>query len=275
MSGVTAQRVGDTLGGRIPGVDLSRPLDAEGKASIREALLDHLVICIPNQSLEADDLIAFGKQFGDLEPHVLSQFHHPDHANIIILSNRTEDGRPVGVADAGSYWHSDLSYMRVPALATGLYALEVPESGGDTLFANMYAAYEALPGDIRERIEGRTAIHSYSYRRPVLTEEQRRRTPDVEHPVVRTHPDTGRKALYVNPGYTTRIVGMEERASDELLEMLFSHATSPRFQYRHKWSAGDVVLWDNRCALHSATGGYTANQPRTMYRITITGSVPY
>lgn len=285
MSGVSAHRVGETLGGRVQGVDLSRRLDGGEKAAIRQALLDHIVICIPGQSLEAGDFIAFGEQFGDLEPHVLSQYHHPEYANIIILSNVVEDGKPKGISDGGSYWHSDLSYMRVPALATGLYALEVPETGGDTLFTNMYEAYETLPDQLKDRISGLTAIHSYAYRhnqmidknkvRKPLTEEQRRKTPEVVHPVVRTHPETGRKALYVNPGFTKQIVGMERAESDELLDTLFRHSTAEAFQYRHKWSAGDVILWDNRCSMHSATGGYTAEQPRTLYRLTVTGTVPY
>ncbi|MEX0730197.1 MAG: TauD/TfdA family dioxygenase [Aquisalimonadaceae bacterium] len=285
MSEVTLERVGDAIGGRVLGVDLSKPLAPGQQAAIRQALLDTTVICIPGQRLDASDFIAFGHQFGELEPHVLTQYHHPEYADIIILSNVVENGKPKGISDGGSYWHSDLSYMRVPALATSLYALEVPESGGDTLFTDMYRAYETLPEATRQRIDGLTAIHSYAYRhnqmidknkvRAKLTPEQIRRTPDVVHPVVRTHPETGRKALYVNPGFTMRIVGMEQKESDELLQTLFEHAVSPEFQYRHTWSVGDVIMWDNRCSMHSATGGYTPEQPRTLFRITVTGTVPY
>lgn len=284
MSEIKLERMGKSIGGKVLGVDLSEQLDSEQKAEIHHALLQSIVICIPNQKLKPEHFISFGQQFGDLEPHILSQYHHTNHPEIIILSNVIENGKPKGISDGGSYWHSDLSYMRTPALATSLYALEVPENGGDTLFTDMYQAYETLPEETKQRIDGLTAIHSYAYRhnqmidknkvRAKLTEEQLRRTPEVVHPVVRVHPETGRKALYVNPGFTMRIVGMEQKESDNLLQLLFEHATSPEFQYRHKWSVGDVIMWDNRCSMHSATGGYTSEQPRTLFRITVTGTVP-
>jgi len=285
MSQISFKRSGNTIGGSLTGVDLSAPLEDAECAAIHQALLDSIVLCIPAQQLETRDFIAFGRQFGELEPHVLSQYHHPAHAEIIVLSNVVENDKPRGISDGGAYWHSDLSYMAVPALATALYALEVPETGGDTLFVDMYRAYETLPDTTKARIDGLTAIHSYAWRhnhminknkvRAKLTDPQLQCTPEVVHPVVRTHPETGRKALYVNPGFTMRIVGMEKDDSEALLSELFVHATNPEFQYRHHWSVGDVVIWDNRCSMHSASGGYTPEQHRTLYRLTVTGTVPY
>src|SRR5690606_15725113 len=179
------------------------------------------------------------------------------------LSNRVVDGKPLGLSDAGTYWHSDVSYKKRPARATLLYALEVPDEGGDTLFADLMAAWEALPDAMKRRIEGLRAIHNYAYRsnaladelhrRQRLTDEQLRETPSVVHPAVRTHPVTGRKAIYINPGFTVGFEGMDEAESDALKQAIFDHCLQDRFRFRYKWQAGDVLIWDNAAVMHSAT----------------------
>jgi taurine dioxygenase len=202
-----------------------------------------------------------------------------------MLSTVVEAGQPKGLADAGSYWHSDVSYKAQPSRGSALYAIEVPAEGGDTLFCDMVAAYEALDEATRARIDGLTAIHSYEYRtnlqvsklgvRKPLSEEQKRQTPDVEHPVVRIQPETGRKSLFVNPGFTTRIIGLSDAESDDLLNRLFDHCQQDRFQLRYRWSKGDLLTWDNAVTMHCATvTELPAGTRRTMWRTVIGGDRP-
>jgi taurine dioxygenase len=273
------------LGAEISGIDLTRPLGRADRAALRQAMFDHVVLVARGQTLTSEQLIAFGGAVGELGSHVLGQYRHPDHPEIMVLSNTVENGRRVGLADAGSYWHSDISYKARPSDATVLYALEVPETGGDTQFIDMTAVYDDLPADLRGRLDGLEAIHDYAYRsdrlaaetgvRDALTEAQRRETPSVTHPVVRTHPETGREALYINPGFTVGFVGLDPADSDALLADLFARAIQPRYIHTHKWRVGDVLVWDNRCSMHLATGGYGADQRRVIHRLIITGAKPY
>jgi taurine dioxygenase len=212
----------------------------------------------------------------------MRQFNLPDHPEILRVSNEREDGKPVGLADAGRYWHSDLSYIAQPSLGSALLARQLPSSGGDTLFASQHAAYEALPEITKRRIAGLRAEHSYPYRmeiqarltgRPALSEAQRAAVPPVVHPVVRRHDATGRPALFVNEGFTTRILDVAETESRALLDQLFAAATAPEVIYRHNWRPGDMVLWDNRAVQHLATP-YPDSEARIMHRTTIRGVVP-
>jgi taurine dioxygenase len=258
-------------------VDLAR-LDDATWAELERAFYRGQVLAIRAQALAPRDFAAFARRLGPPEPHVIDQFHHADDPNILILSNRRKDGRPVGLADAGTYFHTDYSYLQVPARATTLYSVEVPRNGGDTLFANQYAAYDDLPEATKRRIEGLVAVHHYGNRNDldtasrtvasVLSEDQQAKMPLVTHPLVRTHPVTGRKALYAVSGSSFGIVGMGEAEARALLDELAAHATQPRYVLRFKYGVGDVVVWDNASLLHSATLT-DPDDPRTLWRITV------
>lgn len=235
------------------------------------------VLVFRAQRFSAAEFLAFARQFGRPEPHVIDQFHHPEHADILILSNVVKDGRPTGLADAGTYFHTDYSYLEVPARATLLYSIQVPKKGGDTLFANQYAAYDDLSSSRKAKLENLVALHHYGNRddldkgsrtvASVLTHEQEGRMRWVRHPVVRRHPITGRKALYAVSGSSFGIEGMPDGEARGLLDELKRHATQERYQLRLKYGAGDVVIWDNASLLHSATLT-DPGDPRTLWRIT-------
>jgi taurine dioxygenase len=276
------------LGAEIE-IDLSRPPSDEEFAAIEAAFHRHSVVFFRNQELTEEQHIAFSRRFGELEIHVLKQYLHPRHPEILMVSNVIEDGRPIGIADAGRYWHSDLSYVPAPSRCSLLYAREVPVADGrvlgDTLFASAAAAYDALPEATKRRIAGLKAVHRYGDRyarmqasggvRAPLTDEQKRQTPDVVHPVVRTHPATGRKCLYVNEGFTVAILGLPEDESQGLLAELTAHAVRPDFVYRHNWRRGDLLMWDNCATQHLAVGDYALPQRRLMHRTTVRGGVPF
>lgn len=279
-------RTGTHLGAEISGVDLTRPVDDATFAEIERAFYNESVVVFRGQNISEEQHIAFSRRFGNLEVHVSgARYLHPRHPEIRINSNIIENGKPIGATDAGQYWHTDLSYMGEPSKCSLLYAVEVPtkegRSLGDTQFVSVTAAYDALPADIKKRLQGSKAVHSYSYRyykltdagkqRPQLTVEQKARTPDVEHPVVATHPYTGKKCLFVNEGFTTRIVGMPEAESSALLADLFAHVRKPEFLYAHKWAVGDLLMWDNLSTQHFAVADYALPLRRKMQRTTVTG----
>jgi taurine dioxygenase len=232
------------------------------------------------QNLSPEAQIRFSRLFGPLEIHVQRRFLLDGHPEILIVSTELRDGEPIGLADAGRYWHSDLSYMPEPSLASLLLSRKLPTDGGDTLFADQHAAYDDLPKQLAARLELLQAEHSYLARnaaqraqsalRPDLSEAQKRSVPPSIHPVVRVHPATGRKALFVSEGFTTRIVDLPEDESADLLATLFHHQTQAKFIHRHRWRAGDLVMWDNRALLHLAAGG-PPGMVRTMHRTTIRG----
>jgi len=236
------------------------------------------VLVFRGQQLTPGRYLEFARQFGRPEPHVIDQFHHPEHADILILSNRQKDGKPIGLADAGTYFHTDYSYLPVPARATLLYSIEVPKKGGDTLFADQYSAYDGLADSLKRKVENLVGLHHYGNRddldkssrtvASVLTEDQERKMSWVRHPIVRKHPVTGRKALYSVSGSSFGIEGMPQDEAIELLDELKRHATSEKYQLRLKYGVGDVVIWDNAALLHSATLTDPAD-PRTLWRITI------
>ena len=278
------------VGARVEGVDLSQPLSDEDFRTILRALGERGVLCFPDQALDAARLSAFGSRFGELERNVANSFHAPGHPEVMVLSNMKENGKPVGLNDAGQGWHTDMSYSKEIALANVLHAKRVPvrdgEPLGGTQFRDMHAAYEDLPKEVRERLEGRSAIHDFdkfwemmrarpgSGRAP-LTEEQRRRKPPVPQPIFRVHPVTGRRVLYCNPGYAVRIEGMEPAESDAVLEFLFRHQSQDKYLYSHKWTPGDVLMWDNIATTHNAVAEYGPDEPRYILRVQVMATLDY
>jgi len=243
-----------------------------------DAFFASQVLVFRNQRLTASRYLEFAERFGKPEPHVIDQFHHPEHADILILSNVQKDGKPTGLADAGTYFHTDYSYLDVPARCTLLYSIQVPKQGGDTLFADQYAAYDDLSSSLKTQIQDLVALHHYGNRddldkssrtvASVLSEEQENTMAWVRHKVARRHPITGRTALYSVSGSSFRIEGMPDDEAVSLLDELKRHATQEKYQLRLKYGVGDVVVWDNASLLHSATLTAPAD-PRTLWRITI------
>jgi taurine dioxygenase len=266
------------FGADILGVDLAQPLSDAAFRDIERVFYDRQVIGLRAQTLTPAQFVAFARRIGPPQPHVIDQFHHPDDPSILILSNVKVNGVPTGLQDAGSYFHTDYSYLQVPARATTLYSRVVPRSGGDTLFANQIAAYDDLSAAMKRRIEPLLAIHHYGNRHDLdeasrtaaspLNAEQKARMPVITHRVARAHPVTGRKALYAVSGSSFGIVGMPDDEARGLLDELAAHATQPKYQLRFKYGVGDVVVWDNASLLHSATL-IDPNDARTLWRITV------
>jgi taurine dioxygenase len=285
---ITPNREG--VGARVEGIDLSRPLSDADFRTILRALGERGVLCFPDQDLTAAQLSAFGSRFGELEHNVANAFHAPGHPEVMILSNIKEDGKPIGLNDAGQGWHTDMSYSKEIALANVLHAKTVPVRDGRPLgatqFRDMHAAYEGLPAEMKARLEGRTAIHDFNKfwemmrarpgsSRPPLTEEQRRKKPPVSQPIFRVHPVTGRRVLYCNPGYAVRIEGMEQAESDAMLEFLFKHQSQDRYLYSHRWTPGDVLMWDNIATTHNAVSDYGPDEPRLILRVQVMATLDY
>lgn len=278
------RRLDAPFGGEILGLDLSRPVSDELYAWIRASYLDAGVLIFRDQQdLTPEQHIRFSRLFGPLQIHVLKEFHLSGHPEILVISNIVENGKRVGLADAGRFWHSDLSYKAVPSLGSLLHARELPNEGGDTLFADMALAYEALDPDFRRALDGAQAWHSYLLRydelraksdaRPPLDEKRQKEVAPVLHPVVRTHPETGRPALFVSEAFTSHIEGWDPDRSRNALDALFAHSIRPEFVYRHRWQDGDLVFWDNRRLIHLAAGT-PEGERRKMFRTTIEGDVP-
>ena len=272
------RRLADGFGAEASGVDLSRPLSDAQFGELMRAFFAVQVLVVRGQRLSPAQFLAFGRRVGPPEPHVIDQFHHPEFADILILSNVTRDGEPTGLADAGTYFHSDYSYLQEPARATMLHSIQVPSRGGDTLFANQYAAYDDLPEAMKRRIDGLVALHHYGNRddldpssrtvASVLSGEQAGRMQWVRHRIARAHPITGRKALYAVSGSSFGIEGWPQDEAVALLDELKRHATQPKYQLRLSYGVGDVAIWDNASLLHSATLTDPAD-PRTLWRITV------
>jgi len=272
------------LGAEVVGLDLSLPVSDVDFARIHAAHLDHHVLVFREQRITPRQQTEFSRRFGPLQIHVLRNFQLAGHPEVLVVSNIIEDGKPVGLGDAGHFWHSDLSYKEHPSLGSLLHAQELPEEGGDTLFANMHLAYDTLPAALRHAIRGARAEHSYLAKyaelqarspwRPNLSQAQIDEVKPVVHPVARVHPETGRRALFVSEHFTTRIVGLPEDESKALLQELFAHSVKPEHIYRHQWQPHDLVFWDNRSLMHLAAGT-PPGQRRKMYRTTIEGDVPF
>jgi taurine dioxygenase len=272
------------LGAEIIGLDLNRPLSQRDFQRIHKAHLDHHLLVFRDQRITPQQQVDFSRRFGPLQIHVLRNFQLPSNPEVLIISNIIEDGQPIGLGDAGHFWHSDLSYKETPSLGSMLHAQELPEEGGDTLFANMHLAWDTLPTALRNAVQDARAEHSYltqyeelrrrSPFRPALTQAQIDEVKPVVHPVVRTHPETGRKALFVSEHFTTRIVGVQEDESRALLAELYAHSVLPEHVYRHRWAPHDMVFWDNRSLMHLA-GGTPPHLRRKLYRTTIEGDTPF
>ena len=267
-------RLSPALGAEAVGVDAGAADEATFQAVRKAWLAADGVLVLRDQTLDPDQHVAFSRRFGPLETHVLATYLLPGYPEIYRVSNKTEGGKPIGRARAGTYWHSDLSYMRKPAMLSLLYAIEIPPIGGDTMFCNMYAAYDALSATMKSMLEGLSAVHDLAYAaRGVFANERPAvdRAPAAEHPIVRTHPETGRKALFVNPGFTSHVVGLAPAESAALLGFLVQHTTQPEFIYRHRWRLRDLVMWDNRCTMHYAIADYDGVGERYMHRTTVIG----
>ncbi|KNZ34483.1 MAG: hypothetical protein AD742_00070 [Methylibium sp. NZG] len=259
-------------------VDLSQPLSDATFKELEQAFYANQVLALRNQRLTATQFLAFARRFGPPQPHVIDQFHHPDDANILILSNVKVAGQPTGLQDAGSYFHTDYSYLQVPARATTLYSRVVPQVGGDTLFANQQAAYDDLPDAMKKRIDPLMAVHQYGNRHDVnessrtaasvLSAEQKAKMPVITHRIARPHPVTGRKSLYAVSGSSFGIVGMPDDEARSLLDELAAHSTQAGYQLSFKYGVGDIVVWDNAALLHSATL-IDPNDARTLWRVTV------
>lgn len=272
------RRLGETFAAEIEGLDLTQPLTAEEFRPIHAAFLEHAVLVIRDQRLTKAPLVAFSRHFGNLLVHVLSQYLASDFPEVMRLSNTDEKGNRVVFRNGAEAWHTDLSFTDRPSLATLLYGEAVPPAGGDTEFCDTRAAYAALDAETRARIENLKAVHSfYRYQtrrfpeRP-LTPEQRAKTPDVPHPIVRVHPETGRKALFIGDDVISHVVGMDKEEGKALADRLLAHATRTPFVYRHHWRRGDLVIYDNRCTLHRATGYDENTHERTLLRTSIEGT---
>ncbi len=254
------RKLGEALGAEIGGLDLSKTIEPEAFARIRTAWLENLVIRIRGQKLTDPQLLAFSQHFGELDPPGPNPLGRPflaDHPEMNVISNIKENGVPIGgLGDGEAIWHADMTYVERPPMAAILYAIEIPPAGGDTYWANMYAAHETLPADLERRIEGREAIHDATYnsagarRKGYQEVSDPRAAPGARHPLVRTHPETGRKSLFLGRRRNSYVVGLELEESEELLDALWAHATQPRFTFRQAWRVGDVLVWDNRCTLH-------------------------
>jgi len=285
---MSIRKLAEPLGAEVTGIDVGRPMNDATFKRVEDAFHEHSVVVFRGQRLTPESHTAFSRRFGDLLVHVLRQYNDPQVPEVLVLSNIFEEGKPIGMQDAGQYWHTDLSYTAEPSRCSLLYALEVPfENGvalGDTVFVNTAAAYDALSDEMKARLAGLKATHSYTARyqrmqkggkRVDLEDDQKKAVPEVVHPIVRTHPFTGRKCLYVNEGFTVGIVGMPKAESDELLAELYAHVTDERFMYRHRWQVGDLLMWDNCSTQHNAVANYGPHQRRHMRRTTVRGSAPY
>jgi alpha-ketoglutarate-dependent taurine dioxygenase len=267
------------LGAEVRGLDLRRPLDAATRERLNRAFVDRAVLVFRDQALSAPQLLAAVRAFGEVFPQHNPRFALPECPQIHYISNRDHyaDGRRY-IPGAG--YHTDHSNDRRPPKATVLHAVELPRRGGDTQYVDMRLAYDALPQETRRRIAGLRAVHVYQSRHSArklmdLAPEDRAAVPDaVTHPLVRTHPETGRKALYLNPIRIEGIVGMDEAEALRLLDELLAHATRPEFEYRHRWRPGDMVMWDNRSLLHKANPDYDMSERRYLYRVMLQGDEP-
>ena len=277
----TIEPTGAVLGATVQGLDLNRPLSDADFAALLRALGEHGVLRIPGQRIGARELRDFSRRFGHIQGSVTGRFHDREVPEVGILSNVVENGEPIGIADAGQDWHTDMSYTATRGFVNVLYAVKVPMRDGrplgDTLFANMHAAYEDLPAEVKARLAGTTARHDFDKfwermrRRPgsargPLTPEQRAKRPPAVHPVFLTHPITGRTVLYCNPGYAERILELPEEESDRMLDYLFAHQLQARYRWAHRWAVGDVLIWDHIGTLHNAIPDYGPEEHRLMLR---------
>lgn len=270
------------LGAELAGVDLSRAVDDDLYARIHAAFLDYQLLLFRDQELPPGNQVALGRRFGEVQVHVMNQYHADGFPELYFLSNLDEKGRPSGRhPDKGTLaWHTDGSWRRVTGQATIMYAVEVPAEGGDTYFCDMYGAYDALDREMKARLADLRAVHNLDFSRTrrhgedPMTEAQKRDVPPVDHPIVRTHPETGRKCIFLGDHAET-VAGLDYREGRELVEKINALAIRPELSYRHRWRPGDLAIWDNRCLMHCATPYDTGRGRRVMRRCTILGEIPH
>ena len=272
---------GKILGATVMGLDLAQALSAANFAAVRDALGAHGVLRFPEQQLSARQLADFSARFGKLEINVANAYQEPGLPQVMILSNIVDNGKAIGMSDAGQSWHTDMSYSKTIAFANVLYGIKIPRRDGRTLgnteFCNMHAAYDGLPDDLKQQLEGKTVLHDFNKfwemmrrekgsQRPPLTGAQRKAKPPVSHPLFLTHPLTGRRVLYANPGYSMRINELPQKESDEILAFLFEHQTQPAYRYAHQWQEGDLMLWEDIGTIHNAVADYGPDEHRLIKR---------
>lgn len=276
------------IGAEVIGIDLSKPLRDEDFKRISDAFNDHSVLVYRDQHLTAEEHIAFSRRWGTVQVNVRGEFNKPGYPEIYIVSNIIENGKPIGSQDAGRYWHTDICYLPKPTKCSLLYAHELPGQGlGDTMFASNIHPYKKLPEAVKQRLAGKRAANSYRYMydrkaaefglRPKLSQQEMKKYPDdAIHPVIRTHPETGKKCIFVCEGYTTHIVDVPKHESDELLALLFAVVQEPENVYRHKWQLGDLLQWDNCAVQHKVSFDYQLPRRRRLERTTVEAKdVPY
>ncbi len=270
----TVRPLAPALGAEILDVDLRDPIDEALKQKLLDTWHQHLVILLRNQTLDEDTQVRFAELFGPPAPVTSGRSFSVKHPAVMLISNIRQDGKPIGaLPDGEMHFHTDQCHQPLPAKATVLYAIEVPSQGGNTLFSNTYAAYETLPEETKQRLAGRRAFNAYDQDTTLRSANYDNARASAWHPAVRTHPATGRKALYVNRLMTREIEGLPRHESDALLQMLFDHLEQGRFVYEHVWQVGDILMWDNRCTLHARTD-FSAGERRLLRRVTILGEKP-
>jgi taurine dioxygenase len=276
------EKLAEALGAEVRGVDLSQPIAPKLFAQIRAAWLEHMVLRFRGQKLTDPQLLAFSRNFGELDPpgpNPLGRTFLPDHPEMNVISNIKEGGVPIGgLGDGEAIWHADMTYVERPPMAAILYAIEIPPAGGDTYWANMVLAYEALPAALKRRVEGLEAVHDATYnsagamRKGYKEVTDPRTAPGARHPLVRTHPETGRPSLFLGRRRNSYIVDLELDESERLLDELWQHATQPKFTWRQQWRVGDVMVWDNRCTLHRRDA-FDPSARRLLHRTQIRASL--
>ncbi len=285
MSQMTVTPLSDALGAEVTGIDAAE-LDDATFGRLRDALHDNIVVVVRDQSLTPASQTEFARRFGEIQYHINSEYKMPDQPEVLILSTEIVDGKNVGIPDAGSDWHSDHSYVDRPTAYTILQSVVVPKVGGDTEWTNMVKAYQTLSDAMKARIQGLIGIHSFNrMRNPRTTRPTRhenpesyfaeRSPPDAFHPIVRTHPATGRKALFISPRFTIGVKDMDDAEAQPLLDELFAHIANRDLVYHHNWRPGDLVMWDNRQTVHLARGGVKSPEIRRLHRTTVQGEVPF
>jgi len=271
----TVRQLSPALGAEIAGVDLRDPINDALKQQFLDVWHRHLVILLRNQTLDEDAQVRFAETFGSPAKITSGRTFSARYPSVMLISNVRLDGKPIGaLPDGEMHFHTDQCHQEIPAKATMLYAIEIPSKGGNTLFSNAYTAYETLPADLKQRIAGRHALNAYDKDSTLRTANYDDAGSSCWHPVVRTHPATGRKALYVNRLMTREIEGLPRDESDALLQKLFDHQEQPGFVYEHVWRPGDILMWDNRCTLHARTD-FSAGERRMLRRVTILGEKPF
>lgn len=276
--GVTVTPLAENAGAEVTGIDLRNPVDDETRARLNRAFVDHVVLVFRDQELTAQQFADASRIFGTPMRQLLKQYYVDGCPEVGVVSNRDRDTKGDGrLLIRGTTWHTDHSNQADPPKATALHAVAIPSKGGDTQVTNTAAAYDALPGATKSRIDGLMAVHTYLSSRtprklPERTSEEKASTPDVTHPLVRVHPESGRKALYLNPVRIEGIVGLEDETAFALLDELMAHATQERFQYRHRWRERDMLIWDDRCTMHQANTDYDMAELRYLHRLMLEGT---